>query len=70
MKKVYCIEFWYDDQFESFRDGSFWGCIKTPWKFGLTDIIEEYDTEDEFKDRILEIINNCGVIGKAFIKEI
>lgn len=70
MKKVYCIEFWYNDQHESFRDGSFWGCINAPWKLGLTDIVEEYDTEEEFKDRILDIINNCGVIGKTFIKEI
>ena len=65
---TYCIEYWYYDEHERFRDGSFWGCLETPWKIGMTDIIEEYDNEDEFKERLLEIINDSGIIGKVFIK--
>lgn len=67
--KKYCIEYWYYDEHERFRDGSFWGCLECPWKIGLTDMIEEYDNEDDFKNRLLEIINEYGVIGKVFIKE-
>ena len=45
MKKIYCIETWWREQNrlgypkESFRDGSFWGCMETPWKIGCWDFI-------------------------------
>lgn len=67
--KKYCIEYWYFDPNDRFRDGSFWGTIETPWKIGMTDIVEEYDNEEEFKQRLLDIINECGIIGKVQIRE-
>jgi len=73
MKKIYCIETWWKEYDgypkEYFRDGSFWGMTETPWKLGCFDFIQEFESEDEFKDEILKIINNGGIIGKVFIKE-
>ena len=74
MKKIYCIEEWWHESDlgypkESFRDGSFWGCIETPWKIGCFDFIQEFDNEEEFKNELLRVINQGGIIGKVFIKE-
>ena len=74
MKKIYCIEEWWHESpdgtpLESFRDGSFWGCVETPWKIGCFDFIQEFDDEEKFKEELLNIINNGGIIGKVFIKE-
>ena len=68
MKKIYCIEEWLKEN-ESIYDGSFWGCIETPWKLGCFDFIQEFDDEEKFKEELLNIINVGGIIGKVFIKE-
>lgn len=74
MKKIYCIEIWRKDSDgcpkEYFRDGSFWGTLETSWKVGCFDFVQEFDSEEEFTKEILNIINNCGIIGKAWIKEV
>lgn len=74
MKKIYCIETWWKDMDsypkEYFRDGSFWGIAETPWKLGCFDFIQEFDSEEEFKEEILHIINSSGIIGKVWIKEV
>lgn len=73
MKKIYCIEEWCkfeDGPREIFRDGSLWGwCHETPWKIGCDDILHEFDSEKEFTKKLLNIINNGGIIGKVYIKE-
>lgn len=72
MKKIYCIKEWC--KFEGcpkgiFRDGSLWGCYEIPWKIGCDDIIHEFDSEKEFTEKLLNIINSGGIIGKVYIKE-
>lgn len=72
MKKIYCIEEWckFEDSTRGiFRDGSLLGCYKTPWKIGCDDIIHEFDSEKEFTEKILSIIEKGGIIGKVYIKE-
>lgn len=69
MKKIYCIEEWLADD-ERVRDGSFWGCLESPWKIGLTDRVQEFDDEEEFKDYLMNIINSCGIVGRVFTKEV
>ena len=32
MKKIYCVEQWCKSNDEHFRDGTFWGIMKEPWK--------------------------------------
>ena len=74
-KQIYCIETWWHEQNhlgypkESFRDGSFWGCMETPWKIGCWDFIQEFEDEEQFKKELLNIINGGGIIGKVFIEE-
>ena len=69
MKKVFCIEEWLKDD-ERVRDGGFWGSLEQPWKLGLTSYVQEFDEEDEFKDYLISIINDGGVIGRVFTKEV
>ena len=69
MKKIYCIEQWCKFNDEHFRDGSFWGIMEEPWKIGAFDVVHEFDNEEDFKNEIINIINNCGIIGKVYIKE-
>ena len=75
MKKIYCIEEWWHESNhlgypkESFRDGSFWGCLETPWKIGCYDFIQEFDDEEQFKEELTKIIGDGGIIGKVFIEE-
>ena len=73
MKKIYCIEEWCkfeDDPIEIFRDGSLLcGCHETPWKIGCDDILHEFDSEKEFTENLLNIINKGGIISKVYIKE-
>ena len=75
MKKIYCIEEWWHEPNrlgypkESFRDGSFWGCMETPWKIGCYDFIQEFDDEEQFKEELIKIIDSGGIIGKVFIEE-
>ena len=54
---------------EYFRDGTFWSTIETPWKLGCFDFIEEFDDEETFKNELLRIINQGGIIGKVWIKK-
>lgn len=69
MKKIYCIEQWLKSDDEDFRDGSFWGIMEESWKRGTFAVVHEFDNEEDFKNEILNIINNCGIIGKVYIKE-
>ena len=75
MKNIYCIETWWKEMDregypkEYFRDGAFWSTIETPWKLGCFDFIEEFDDEETFKNELLRIINQGGIIGKVWIKE-
>ena len=69
MKKVFCIEEWLKED-ERVRNGGFWGSLEQPWKLGLTSYIQEFDEEDEFKDYLMSIINDGGVIGRVFTKEV
>lgn len=69
MKKIYCIEQWLKSDDEHFRDGSFWGIMEESWKRGTFAVVHEFDNEEDFKNEILNIINNCGIIGKVYIKE-
>jgi len=72
MKKIYCIEEWCkfeDGQREIFRDALLWGSHETPWKIGCDDILHEFDSEKEFTEKLLNIINKGGIIGKVYIKE-
>ena len=73
MKKIYCIEKWWKENDgypkEYFRDGSFWAMTETPWKLGCWDFVEEYEDEEKFKEDLLSIINEGGIIGKVWIKE-
>lgn len=74
MKKIYCIEEWSRENNgvskECFRDGTFWGCVESPWKIGCFDFVQEFDDEEEFKNELLSIINQGGIVGKVFIKEV
>ena len=70
MKKIYCVEEWLKSDDEHFRDGSFWGIMEEPWKLGTFEVVHEFDNEEDFKNEIINIINNCGIIGKIYIKEI
>ena len=74
MKKIYCIEEWSRENNgvpkEYFRDGTFWGCVESPWKIGCFDFVQEFDDEEEFKNELLSIINQGGIVGKVFIKEV
>ena len=69
MKKVYCIEEWVRES-ERVRDGGFWGNIECPWKLGMTDTIQEFDDEEEFKNYLKSILDDSGVVGRVFIKEV
>ena len=69
MKKVFCIEEWLNDD-ERVRNGGFWGSLEQPWKAGLTSYVREFDNEDDFKDYLMSIINDGGVIGRVFTKEV
>ena len=62
--KIYCIEEWVPED-EKCRDGY----PSESWKMCKTPIIHEFEEEDEFKNKILDIINNGGVISKVYIKE-
>lgn len=74
MKKIYCIESWWKEMDPEgypkgyFRDGSFWAMTETPWKIGCFPFIEEFDDEETFKNELLRIINQCGIIGKVWSK--
>ena len=69
MKKVFCIEERLNDD-ERVRNGGFWGSLEQPWKAGLTSYVQEFDNEDDFKDYLMSIINDGGVIGRVFMKEV
>ena len=69
MKKVFCSEEWLKDD-ERVRNGGFWGSLEQPWKAGLTSYVQEFDEEDEFKDYLMSIINDGGIIGRVFAKEV
>ena len=69
MKKIYCVEQWCKSNDDHFRDGTFWGIMEAPWKLGSFDVVYEFDNEEDFKNEIINIINNCGIIGKVYIKE-
>ena len=43
--------------------------MEAPWKFGAFEVVHEFDNEEDFKNEIINIINNCGIIGKVYIKE-
>ena len=62
--KVYCIEEWIPEE-EKCRDG--WH--EDSWKNMKTPIDHEFDNEEEFKTKLLDIINNGGVISKVYIKK-
>ena len=68
MKKIYCIEQWLKSDDDHFRDGSFCGMTET-WKLGTSDIVHEFDNEEDFKNEMINIINSGGIIGKVYIKE-
>ena len=69
MKKVFCIEEWLKEN-ERVRNGGFWGSLEQPWKLGLTSYVQEFDNEDDFKDYLMFIINDGGIIGRVFTKEV
>ena len=69
MKKVFCIEEWLKGD-ERIRNGGFWDSLEQPWKLGMTSYVQEFDEEDEFKDYLMSIINDGGVIGRVFTKEV
>ena len=69
MKKIFCIEEWLKDD-ERVRNGGFWGSLEQPWKLGMTSYVQEFDNEDDFKDYLMSIINDGGVIGRVFTKEV
>jgi hypothetical protein len=69
MKKIYCIEQWWKSDGDHFKDGTFWGIMEDPWKIGAFDVVHEFDNEEDFKNELLKIINNGGIIGKVYIKE-
>ena len=69
MKKIYCIEEWLRED-KAVRDGGFWGCLEQPWKFGLTDYLQEFDSEDDFKDYLLDVINKGGAVGRVFTRDV
>ena len=70
MKKIYCIEEWWHEPNrlgypkESFRDGSFWGCVETPWKIGCYDFIQEFDDEEQFKEEFKYAFLS---VGRSFL---
>lgn len=74
MKKIYCIEKWWLEDKEihnKFNNNcEFWNCIEEPWKIGCWNFVEEYDSEEKFKDDILNIIESGGIVGRVFIKEV
>ena len=73
MKKIYCIEEWCkfeDGQREIFRDGLLQCSYETHWKIGCDDILHEFDSEKEFIEKLLNIINKGGIIGKVYVKEL
>lgn len=69
MKKIYCIEEWVLED-EKVRDGGFWGNLECPWKIGMTDTIQEFDDEEEFTNYLKSIIEDSGIVGRVFIKEV
>ena len=69
MKKIYCVEQWCKSNDEYFRVGTFLGIMEEPWKRGTFEVVHEFDNEEDFKNEIINIINNCGIIGKVYIKE-
>ena len=44
--------------------------MEAPWKLSAFEVVHEFDNEEDFKNEIINIINNCGIIGKIYIKEI
>lgn len=69
MKTVYCIEQWWKEDDYHFRDGSFWGIDVDLWKIGCYPVLLEFDEEEDFKEHLLSIINQSGIIGKVYYKE-
>ena len=69
MKKIFCIEEWLKED-DRVRDGGFWGSLKQPWKIGLTSYVKEFDNDDDFKDYLISILKDGGVIGRVFTKEV
>ena len=67
MKKIYCVEEWWLEN-EPVRD-LFWANIEEPWKLGRFSFVNEFDDEEKFKEHILNVVNDCGVVGKIWIKE-
>ena len=58
------IEEWVPDD-EKCRDGY----PSDSWKMCKTPIVHEFEEEDEFKNKLFDIINNGGVISKVYIKK-
>ena len=69
MKTVYCIEQWWKEDDDHFRDGSFWGLPEDWWKLGHFPVLYEFDDEEEFRKELKRIIDGCGIIGKVYHKE-
>ena len=63
-RKFYCIEEWVPED-EKCRDGY----PADSWKMCKTPITYEFENEEEFKNKLLDIINNGGVISKVYVKE-
>lgn len=71
MKKIYCIEHWWledSELYNKYNSCEFWNSIEEPWKIGHMNFIQEYDSEEEFKNTIINILDNGGIIGKIWIK--
>ena len=69
MKRIYCIERWWQDH-EPCRDG-WWGM--RDWetcKIGKYSFVTEYEDEEEFKKDLFADIDNCEIISEVFIKEV
>lgn len=67
MKKIYCVEEWMDE-YEYVR-GWFYDPFRT-WSMGKFSFVTEYEDEEEFKQSIVDRINNCVPITDIFIKEV
>lgn len=77
MKKVYCIEEWwiepdapYPKNFVDIDDCSFWSSLERPWKSHMWSFVQEFDSEDDFKNELVRIIDSGGTIGRVWIKEV
>ena len=68
MKHLYYIEQWMDFE-EKTRDWD-WDLKGEYWKIGKEPITHIFTNEDSFKNELLTIIKQGGIISKAYMKEV